>query len=70
MDSFARTLISVLALAAAALGAACSSGVVVSGSAPAVADASGPGGKAAARPGQDKVDWNEFWKEMATRGAQ
>ncbi len=69
MNRFARAFMSVLLLAAAGLGAGCSSGVLVTGSTPAAADAPGTGGKVARR-GEEKFDQDKFWEEMKSRGSQ
>ena len=70
MDKFARAFISVLLLAAAGLGAGCSSGGgLVTGSTPAAADTPGTGGKVARR-GEEKFDQDKFWEEMKSRGSQ
>jgi hypothetical protein len=72
MGRFAHAWVSVLLLAAAGLGAGCSSaGGIVTGSTPAAAGApstAGPG--KAARRGNDKFGSDEFWEEMKTRGSQ
>jgi hypothetical protein len=69
MTSFARAFMSVMLLAAAGLGAGCSSsgGGLLAGSTPAVADASVTG--APGRPGEERFSSEKFYKEQARNGS-
>jgi hypothetical protein len=70
MDRLACALATAVLLVVAGVGTGCSSGgVVVAGPTPAAADAKATGGKVASRA-EEKVDWNAFWEEMKSRGAQ
>jgi hypothetical protein len=78
MNSFARAFVSVLLLTVAGLAAGCSAGngLLETGSTSYGAETqgaygAGPQNYGAPPPRADqKMNWDEFWKEMQSRGSQ